>query len=59
MLAGVAGGGPTIGVASLSLRRRWTEQFWRDRQCGRWLRSRRGETDAMPEARLGGSQEVR
>jgi hypothetical protein len=57
-LAGVVGGGPTIAVASLSLRRRPTEQFWRDRRCSTCLWSRRGDSDAMPEARRMGSREV-
>jgi hypothetical protein len=56
-LAGVVGGGPTIAVASLSLRRP-TEQCWRDRRCSTCLWSRRGDSDAMPEARRRGSREV-
>src|SRR5438477_8232073 len=61
-LAGVVGVGSTIAVPGLSSRRRSTGRFWPDRwpdrRCKRWLRRRRGDSGAMPEARFPGGQQL-
>jgi hypothetical protein len=56
-LAGVVGDGARIAVASLSLRRRPTEQCCRDRRVARAFGAG-GASDATPEARGRGSREV-
>jgi Ring hydroxylating beta subunit len=57
-LAGIVGIGSTIAVPGWSSRRRWTERFWPDRMCKRWLPGRRGDSGAMPEARFPGGQQL-
>jgi hypothetical protein len=55
-LAGVVGIGLTIAVPGSSSRRRSTGRYWPDRTCKRWLRRRRSDSGAMPEARFPGQQ---
>jgi hypothetical protein len=57
-LAGVVGVGSTIAVPRSSSRQHSTERFWPDRRCKRWLRSRRRDSGAMPEARFPGGQQL-
>src|ERR1700676_2839397 len=58
-LAGVIGDGSPNAVESLSSRRLLTGRFWQDRWRRASVRSRRGDSDAMPEGRFSGRRVVR